>query len=1063
MMAGPVRISILADAAPAVKGMHTVEESASGMGKTLGGIGGSIKGAFAGLGALFAVDKITEGFKQVIDQAAELSAAVGATKQVFGKSAKGMLDWSKGAAVNLGLSQAEALNATKVFGGFFTAVGMSTKESATMSKSWTTMAGNLAAFADLPTADAIDAITGALRGELDPLQKYIPTVSAAAIQQKAMELSGKKNAKALTDQDKAAAINAFLMDSVANKAGKAERAQGGYAVQMEKLKAQMKDGAAALGGLFLPALTKGMAFINTTAIPAVKKFGEIVGPKIKAVFGGISSFKPPKAIVDLATSSQAMSIVTNIKNGFMSLGPVFSRAFAVVMPIIRQVAATLGAAFTKALPQIKSILGTIGQIVGQVFEFIRVRVTQTINVIQFIWKNFGANILGYLSSAFAAVVTILQGAFTVIKGVFDVIIGLLTGDWSRAWDGVKTVIQGVWLVIQGVWQNIVAFLTLVVGVVVKVLGAAWAVIASAAVTAWNWIKGVIAAAWNGIKTGVGAAVNWVKSIVAAAWSGIQAATSAVWNAIRNFFVGIWNGIKAVVGTAVSAVRTAVSAAWSAIQAANAAIWNAIRSAITSVWNGIKSVVSGAAATVRTVISGAWNAVKTATTAAWNAIKGAVATGLATVVSTVKTLPGKVKSAVSGAAGWLVDTGKDMIRGLISGISNMADGVARKAREVVAGAINAAKSVLKIGSPSKVFFDMGVQSMQGYENGFVASSAATSSAISKAISNLTAQVNKGLPKSISKTFPKGTKQSIIDAWKKAEAAAASVRAAKKNALLTRIAKDNATLDRLIAARDDIADKLKDANDHIADLQKQRADVVSGVVDTFAATFKLINDSADEVPASIDDMLQRSRDAVTQAQEFAKQIKALTLRGVDPAILRELAAAGPKAGLDTATALMNASADQLKELGANYKQIATSGAEAGDALAGTMYDTGIAAAQSIADGFAAQQAAMESQMLAVIASLAAKIKKTLAAATGPIFSIITPTLPAVKPPAKKTTTPVKKAAPKKAVAASVSAASVLIPVTVNTGVVVDKRGLVDTISSAFNEVSEQLGRPITMNVR
>jgi hypothetical protein len=439
----------------------------------------------------------------------------------------------------------------------------------------------------------------------------------------------------------------------------------------------------------------------------------------------------------------------------------------------------------------------------------------------------------------------------------------------------------------------------------------------------------------------------------------------------------------------------------------------------------------------------------------------VSTGIAGVVSFVQGLPGKIRGAVSGAAGWLVSTGEDIIRGLISGIGHMAQGVLDKVKSVIGGAIPFARKLIDGHSPSRVFMAIGQDIGAGLAIGIDTSQSGVTKSINKMISDVT----KAFPKAIKTKWPKGTSQSIIDKWNKQEAAAAKKRSAKKDALTAYIEKNNKYLSVKVAQRDAIADKLKDANDHLAELQKSRADVVDQIGQAFAGTFQLINDAADAGLADINNIIQRSRDAVSVSQQFAELIKGLAKKGIDPGMVQELAAAGPKAGFDTARALMDASADQVKELNANYKAIAASGQAAGDVVAGQMYDTGIAAAQAIADGFAAQKAQLENTIMTVVNNLAAKIQQALAAAMSPVYVPPVPKLPVVKKPTK---TPAKKPAPtvKKPVYATkaVAAASVApVAVTVNTGVVVDKRGLVSAISSAFNEVSAQLGRPITMNVR
>jgi phage-related protein len=1108
-VAGPIRIAILADAAPAVRGMHQVEQSATGMGSKLGGVGRGIAAGFATMGTALAAAGIVEGFKTVIDQAASLSAAIGTTKTIFKGASADMLSWSKTTATTLGISQAEALNATKVFGGFFTGVGMGTKAAADMSKNWATMAANMSAFGDIPVAESLDAVRSALIGEYDPIQKLIPTLSAASLQQKAMELSGKKNAKALTDQDKAAALNAIMTESMANKVGLAERKQRGYGVQMDVLKAQLKDAAGAIGSVFLPALTGGMAFINDTAIPAVKKLGEFLGPKLKAGFDALGGFKPPKAIVDVAQSSQVQSILDNAKNGFMSLGPVIKNALAVVMPIITAVASTLSGAFTKALPQIKAIFGTVGEIVGQAFAIIKAQISNWVALVQLIWQTFGANILAYISTAFASVVTALQGFFNIIKGVFNVIIGVLTGDWGKAWDGVKGIVSGTWQLIQGIFGLMMAGVTLLGQFITRGLSAAWSIVASVAVAAWNGIKALLVAAWNGIKSAVTSAMSGIASAIAAIWAGIKSAIVAVVSGIGAAIVAGWNAVKA-----------ATSAAWAAVSSATTAAWNAIKAFITGIWPALKGAVSAGGAAIRGAISAAWDAVKSATVSAWNAVRSAVTTGIGNVITTVKSLPGKVKSAVSGAIGWLVDVGRQMIQGLIAGIGQMASQVASKAREVVSGAVNAAKSALGMASPSKVFMEIGRLSVQGMVDGLETGK----KDLIKTTEDLAKAVIKAFPTSVKKTFAKGTKLSVIEAWKKSELAAGKKRATTKNALLDRIAKDNATLQDLAGKRDAAAKGLKDANDNIAELQQARAGVVSAVADAITGSFRLvqkvetqgisaIGDLLDQSRAAqqqaeefaggmtealqakgvgpevlkaiaaakptealetarvllaatgkelqeinksfaeknvkpIDDMLQRSRDALAQATEFADGLKALAGRGLPPDMLHDLATAGPAAGLETARALMAASADQVAELSKNYADIAATGQAAGEVVAGHMYDTGIAMAKKTAEGFASQQAFLEASILQIVADLNKKINAAVAGAT--------PKVPAVA---------VKKgavAAPKKGKAVPATTTAGNVTVTVNTGTIVDKRGMVDTISSAFNEVSSALGRPISMNV-
>ena len=78
----------------------------------------------------------------------------------------------------------------------------------------------------------------------------------------------------------------------------------------------------------------------------------------------------------------------------------------------------------------------------------------------------------------------------------------------------------------------------------------------------------------------------------------------------------------------------------------------------------------------------------------------------------------------------------MIQGLIGGIKQMAANVAQAARDVVTNAINAAKSVLGISSPSRVFMEIGAHTGAGLALGL----ASSGDGVSRAARNLADRVS-----------------------------------------------------------------------------------------------------------------------------------------------------------------------------------------------------------------------------------------------------------------------------------------------------------------------------------
>ncbi|MGN8648313.1 hypothetical protein ACTNEO_19915 [Gracilibacillus sp. HCP3S3_G5_1] len=96
------------------------------------------------------------------------------------------------------------------------------------------------------------------------------------------------------------------------------------------------------------------------------------------------------------------------------------------------------------------------------------------------------------------------------------------------------------------------------------------------------------------------------------------------------------------------------------------------------------------------------------------MKDAVSDQMENIRSTISAIWDKVKDFLSGID--LKQIGKDIIQGLINGVKDMAGKVVESVKGVVDGAIDGAKKLLGIKSPSRVFMEIGEFSGEGLEKG-----------------------------------------------------------------------------------------------------------------------------------------------------------------------------------------------------------------------------------------------------------------------------------------------------------------------------------------------------------
>jgi phage-related protein len=63
-------------------------------------------------------------------------------------------------------------------------------------------------------------------------------------------------------------------------------------------------------------------------------------------------------------------------------------------------------------------------------------------------------IVDVVGPVFKAIVSFISGIIKIFKGLTDFLVGVFTGDWKRAWEGIKLIWDGIWDAIIGVLANV---------------------------------------------------------------------------------------------------------------------------------------------------------------------------------------------------------------------------------------------------------------------------------------------------------------------------------------------------------------------------------------------------------------------------------------------------------------------------------------------------------------------------------------------------------------------------------------------------------------------------------
>jgi phage-related minor tail protein len=199
------------------------------------------------------------------------------------------------------------------------------------------------------------------------------------------------------------------------------------------------------------------------------------------------------------------------------------------------------------------------------------------------------------------------------------------------------------------------------------------------------------------------------------WRDLAAFFGPLIQEMAALFEGTFGRIKAWVYENMPLIKQTIVTILEAIQAIWDRVWPYMASALMAVWEVIKGVVRTATTMILGILKavmlaingdweGAWEEIKKTLESAWLIMTGALANAL---------------QAVKDTFGKWVAAGVDLIGGFIQGVRNKAGELIRAVTGAVSNAIDAAKRLLGIGSPSKLFEDIGINTMKGFAQGIEA--------------------------------------------------------------------------------------------------------------------------------------------------------------------------------------------------------------------------------------------------------------------------------------------------------------------------------------------------------
>lgn len=476
-------LRILSDEKNAVSGMGKAGKAAGLLGKVI-----------APLAGIFAATKILQFGKNAVKAAGDLEQSVGAIDTVFKGGAAEMHKYSAAAATNVGLSKNEYNELGTLIGTQLKNGGTAMKDMGTETNKLIGLGADLSSMFGGTSKDAVAALSSALKGERDPIEKYGVSLNQAKIDAEAAALGFKKVGGSLSTEANQAATLSLIMKQTSDAHGNFAKENDTLQGQQERARATWANITATIGGLFLPIITKVFGFINTTVLPLVSNFVnglgsgglggafEMLGP----IIGALLVIMNPLSLVWQAL----IPLLPQIAALFQQVAGVVLAVATAATPLVQQLATAVVPIFAMlAATVLPLVVESVGAVVSALGPLVTILLAILVPAIKFLLPIVVAVFTGIVQNVIGAV----QGITKVITGVVSLVGALFRGDWAAAWSALKQIVSGA---VQAVWNLVQLWF---VGKLVKGIGAALGSVKGLFTSGFGFIKNVARTALNALK------------------------------------------------------------------------------------------------------------------------------------------------------------------------------------------------------------------------------------------------------------------------------------------------------------------------------------------------------------------------------------------------------------------------------------------------------------------------------------------------------------------------------------------------------------------------------------
>ncbi|QOT16478.1 hypothetical protein [Paenarthrobacter sp. YJN-5] len=630
---------------------NAAKSSAEDAGKKSGGaFSAGFKGAMGALAGVFAFDTVKDFFSGAVKGAGDLEQSAGAIQSVFKGSASEMLKWSTEAQNSVGLTQNEFNELGTLIGAQLKNGGTAMDELAPKTNQLIGLGADLSSMFGGTSREAIEALSSALKGERDPIERYGVSLNQAKIDAEAAALGFKKVDGAFENNAQQAATLSLIMKQTADAQGNFAKENDTLAGQQQRAAAGWKNITTSIGGLFLPTLTKVYGFINTSILPTIQSLINQLGDGgLAGIFPGLSG-AVSNFWSGLTMGGDVRAEFDGQLSGFVAFGAGLRAAFDIVKPLFQQV----GAVVADLAPTALEFLSAFSPI-GLIFQALQPVLPQIVALL----SSLAGVASGLLTSAMVQLTPLVQQLVTMLASNFVSMMPLVTSLFTLFQDLLVALVPVVMSLLAAILPLATTLLTQLAPIftelttavlppLISIIGNIVAAIAPLVTTIAGLLIPIIQALMPIIVTVFGVIVD----IISAAMLVVQGIIEVVTGIISGNWAQVWSGILNIIGGVFQLIINVIS--------------GAIQLVMSVVLNGLNALVG--------FFTSAFTGIVNYVVTSWTSIITGAQGMLADLLGFFGGIGDAVLGALGNIGGLLLESGKALIQGFIDGIMGMAGAI-----------------------------------------------------------------------------------------------------------------------------------------------------------------------------------------------------------------------------------------------------------------------------------------------------------------------------------------------------------------------------------------------------